>query len=280
MLNPNLVVPRRTAPGGFTLIELLVVIAIISLLAAILFPVFGRARESARRASCISSVKQIGTAYNMYIADFDEKTPSINTFPGSTAPLWSDRLFPYVGSGSIFSGCPSKGFAGNWQAGNKANHAYAYNNLYNSTSNTVDGQRATPPSGNPNSATDVGVHISLFEAPAETVVLADGQSQYMVYATNKSNTTVDLVAPYPNSTNSATPPVNIGFPNIGRPGPSPSNVDQRFVGRHFGGASFMFADGHVKWLPMTEVAKTNGNGVMYYFTIEDDLTWGPGTTPP
>jgi len=60
---------------GFTLIELLVVIAIISILAAILFPVFARARESARRASCMSNLKQIGLAAMMYVQDYDERYP-------------------------------------------------------------------------------------------------------------------------------------------------------------------------------------------------------------
>lgn len=60
---------------GFTLIELLVVIAIIALLAAILFPVFGRARENARKATCISNLKQIGSAMMLYLQDWDETYP-------------------------------------------------------------------------------------------------------------------------------------------------------------------------------------------------------------
>ncbi|MEI6502311.1 MAG: prepilin-type N-terminal cleavage/methylation domain-containing protein [Armatimonadota bacterium] len=60
---------------GFTLIELLVVIAIIAILAAILFPVFARAREKARQSSCLSNVKQIGVATMMYVQDYDETYP-------------------------------------------------------------------------------------------------------------------------------------------------------------------------------------------------------------
>jgi prepilin-type N-terminal cleavage/methylation domain-containing protein/prepilin-type processing-associated H-X9-DG protein len=66
---------RRLRPRAFTLIELLVVIAIIAILAAILFPVFAQARESARKASCQSNLKQIGTAWMMYVQDYDEMTP-------------------------------------------------------------------------------------------------------------------------------------------------------------------------------------------------------------
>jgi prepilin-type N-terminal cleavage/methylation domain-containing protein len=62
---------------GFTLIELLVVIAIIAILAAILFPVFARARENARRASCQSNLKQIGLGFLMYAQDYDSVLPAL-----------------------------------------------------------------------------------------------------------------------------------------------------------------------------------------------------------
>jgi prepilin-type N-terminal cleavage/methylation domain-containing protein len=73
--------PRRR---GFTLIELLVVIAIIAILAAILFPIFARARESARQTSCISNVRQLGMAMMQYVQDYDENFPS--RFPDPTKP--------------------------------------------------------------------------------------------------------------------------------------------------------------------------------------------------
>lgn len=71
------------AKRGFTLIELLVVIAIIAILAAILFPVFSRARENARRASCQNNLKQIGTAIMQYTQDYDEKIPSLYRMDGA-----------------------------------------------------------------------------------------------------------------------------------------------------------------------------------------------------
>jgi prepilin-type N-terminal cleavage/methylation domain-containing protein len=64
---------QKKVKRGFTLIELLVVIAIIAILAAILFPVFARARENARRASCQSNLKQIALGVFMYNQDYDEK---------------------------------------------------------------------------------------------------------------------------------------------------------------------------------------------------------------
>src|SRR5437763_1776305 len=69
----------RETWGGFTLIELLVVIAIIAILAAILFPVFARAREKARQATCLSNQKQLSTAMSMYSQDYDERFPNWRT---------------------------------------------------------------------------------------------------------------------------------------------------------------------------------------------------------
>src|ERR1051326_5471134 len=69
-----------TTKRAFTLIELLVVIAIIAILAAILFPVFARAREKARQTACTSNVKQLGLAWMMYVQDYDE------TFPPNNSP--------------------------------------------------------------------------------------------------------------------------------------------------------------------------------------------------
>ena len=92
---------RRTA---FTLIELLVVIAIIAILAAILFPVFARARENARRSSCQSNLKQIGLGILQYTQDYDEYMPVGTT--GNGAGGWVGQVYPYVKSLQIFI-CPS-----------------------------------------------------------------------------------------------------------------------------------------------------------------------------
>jgi prepilin-type N-terminal cleavage/methylation domain-containing protein/prepilin-type processing-associated H-X9-DG protein len=119
--------PRKTKRTGFTLIELLVVIAIIAILAAILFPVFARARENARRASCQSNLKQISLGILQYVQDYDEKFPSPavcgpilletgqnsgNSGCGAPAPgnyyhLWMHIIHPYVKSVQVFN-CPSQ----------------------------------------------------------------------------------------------------------------------------------------------------------------------------
>jgi len=94
---------RRT---GFTLIELLVVIAIIAILAAILFPVFARAREKARQASCQSNYKQMGLALAMYYSDYDERTP--HPYHGWAAI--SRLMMPYIKNQEILI-CPSHDMA-------------------------------------------------------------------------------------------------------------------------------------------------------------------------
>src|SRR6266516_7867616 len=95
---------RRRSGRGFTLIELLVVIAIIAILAAILFPVFAQARDSARQTTCLNNCKQLGTALQMYAQDYDEGLPSLSFGKLLGSPIfrewgystWVPALMPYV----------------------------------------------------------------------------------------------------------------------------------------------------------------------------------------
>jgi len=99
--------PRRLRSAGFTLIELLVVIAIIAILAAILFPVFARAREKARQTSCLSNQRQIGLAMRVYAQDYDEQW--VMAYYGTGQPYkyrWQEALVPYMKSAQILV-CPS-----------------------------------------------------------------------------------------------------------------------------------------------------------------------------
>jgi prepilin-type N-terminal cleavage/methylation domain-containing protein/prepilin-type processing-associated H-X9-DG protein len=127
---------------GFTLIELLVVIAIIAILAAILFPVFARAREVARQSKCLSNLKQLGNAMQMYAQDYDERFancwhvfPGKNQYGGVQATdatkvciTWDRLIFPYVKTIGIYA-CPSD--AGSTKAdvpgmGNSVVRSYCY----------------------------------------------------------------------------------------------------------------------------------------------------------
>ncbi len=94
---------------GFTLIELLVVIAIIAILAAILFPVFARARENARKSTCQSNLKQLGLGIMQYVQDYDERYPSVyddaRGYPAGRL-IWADKIMPYVKNRKVFV-CPS-----------------------------------------------------------------------------------------------------------------------------------------------------------------------------
>lgn len=132
---------------GFTLIELLVVIAIIAILAAILFPVFARARENARRTSCMSNVKQMALATMQYTQDYDEKLPGSRR--GADAS-WLTVIQPYAKSTQLYD-CPSAG--GTFL--NDFYPSYGYNEEYLGRSNS-----------DPVSLAAVG-------SPAETIMIAD-----------------------------------------------------------------------------------------------------------
>ena len=101
--------PKR----GFTLIELLVVIAIIAILAAILFPVFARAREKARQTACLSNIKQISLAVEMYTTDYDELMPYVTSCNAAeetkhAAAEAQGKIHPYIKNAQIWQ-CPSAG---------------------------------------------------------------------------------------------------------------------------------------------------------------------------
>ncbi len=101
---------------GFTLIELLVVIAIIAILAAILFPVFARAREAARATSCRNNMRQLGTAMLMYVQDYDERYPGSwmgTAYAAGSGYTWRSSVLPYTKNAGIYQ-CPSHRVAAPW----------------------------------------------------------------------------------------------------------------------------------------------------------------------
>jgi prepilin-type N-terminal cleavage/methylation domain-containing protein/prepilin-type processing-associated H-X9-DG protein len=158
---------------GFTLIELLVVIAIIAILAAILFPVFARARAKARQASCTSNVKQLMLGLIMYASDYDGIWLQGNNIPGhSSWANWTVDVFPYVKNIQIFR-CPAAN-TGNW--GTSCEHCtvtpqdlgtyyLACDYMYNRVRNPVSGANEGP----------WGVSEESFRSPAMLAALVDGR---------------------------------------------------------------------------------------------------------
>jgi prepilin-type N-terminal cleavage/methylation domain-containing protein/prepilin-type processing-associated H-X9-DG protein len=162
---------RRT---GFTLIELLVVIAIIAILAAILFPVFAKAREKARQTSCLSNLKQMAVAFLAYAQDYDETMPGLNgTYPpdidlrasqgdfmyyGSpylTWTGWATRIFPYCKNAQMFK-CPSNQY-------NNCGTNYGLANMYMTTAGT----EANYFGGS------AGPKLASFKRPAESMMVSE-----------------------------------------------------------------------------------------------------------
>ena len=141
---------------GFTLIELLVVIAIIAILAAILFPVFARAREQARKSTCISNTKQMAMAVLQYVQDYDEKFMYAYLNPPGT--WWYVACAPYLKNTQVLR-CPSK----------NGTVDYGYNMDYLGYSWGTAGTQ-TP-----------GVSLASIQSPAEMVMLCDSNSSYSFY---------------------------------------------------------------------------------------------------
>lgn len=124
---------------GFTLIELLVVIAIFRILAALLFPVFAQAREKARQASCASNMRNLGTAIQLYLQDYDERFP-LAAYPtaGFDFLTWHDLTDSYARNKDIWL-CPSSRVKRTDQGGKPTTH-FGYNVGYLTT---IDGSGMT-----------------------------------------------------------------------------------------------------------------------------------------
>lgn len=210
---------QRLAKPGFTLIELLVVIAIIALLAAILFPVFVRARENARRTSCLSNLKQIGLAFHQYQQDYDGMYPG---WLNDTNQGWAVVLQPYLNSTQIFQ-CPSESTKGSTVPEGGAYTDYGYSAHFGKI--FPGGGNRLPPKE------------SELQFPSNSIVLFDGAVLSVPGSglPGSSSYIVDLYE----------------FQARNIDGMSSANSTIHASGeasrRHLEGANYLLADGHAKW---------------------------------
>jgi prepilin-type N-terminal cleavage/methylation domain-containing protein/prepilin-type processing-associated H-X9-DG protein len=227
---------------GFTLIELLVVIAIIAILAAILFPVFARAREKARMASCMSNVKELALGVLMYAQDYDERTPgaygnssrSNSNNPGMNIPpgpvsgrggtntywYWVDMIYPYVKNLQIYH-CPS---------GTASRCDYNANTYAMAGSHTASGTK-----------------LAQIGQPANELLLFDSHD---IRACGRYAGVLDSNGSWKWC---------YGYPCMDEfkfPG---DNTYAHNWERHNGGCNYAFADGHVKWLNSSETFNPTGS---------------------
>ncbi len=208
--------------NAFTLIELLVVIAIIAILAAILFPVFARAREKARQTKCLSNIKQLGLAATMYLQDYDEHIPYDDLdYNGSGDDsygdgTWRSMLMPYVKNTDLFF-CPSREvtarpFDGRYDDyGMNAGYAINY-------AHYRPGNHTAP----------FGQHLARVQSPSQCILFTE----------------------------------SYGIHEMANPGgvddePWVPSTEQ--VKAHNGGHNYAFVDGHAKWLKPGAVDPDNGD---------------------
>ncbi|MCX6367916.1 MAG: DUF1559 domain-containing protein [Armatimonadetes bacterium] len=231
---------------AFTLIELLVVIAIIAILAAILFPVFAQARAKARQIACLSNQKQIGTAFMMYIQDYDETFPFSDYGVSNNAAdyiVWPFLVEPYIKGGvqgttnknqkkSVFV-CPDNGvstpdsfFTGFAAARGLLN--------YNVNRYLMEANRN-------NQGINNGLTVqslAAVEAPASLVMMCEAVG------------TLPEIQGRDNRYTTASDQHNAGYMNARQ--------------RHSGGANFTFADGHSKWFKAPQNYQARSvNGVIW-----------------
>ena len=196
-------VKRRKS--GFTLIELLVVIAIIAILAAILFPVFARARENARRSSCQSNEKQIALGFKQYIQDNNERYPA--------ASGWNTAILDYTKSEAILK-CPSAAGAGTFDYSYNSNMGDKNENKVDNTASTILVAEATR-SGGATSGTSASAGSRHFDG--SNYAFVDGHVKWIKGTVSASDTggTVNTFGVPGATTGNTTPPLYAAGPTNG-----------------------------------------------------------------
>ena len=233
---------RKRGLSGFTLIELLVVIAIIAILAAILFPIFAKAREKARQTSCLSNLKQLGLAIQMYATDYEGYPMSSSLSSVSPRTRWADYLQPYIKNTAVFlcnsareSSVLTKTFAHDTSI-KYGGYGYNYQYLGNS--------RSLAPVL-PFTATE-----SAITAPADTVAIADTIGVLNQDGSLSGEGVYVADPPLPSMRGSGKPS---GYYEATRAMPSE---------RHNGVVNVAFADGHAKAMKLSRLDDYNGDGTL------------------
>jgi prepilin-type N-terminal cleavage/methylation domain-containing protein/prepilin-type processing-associated H-X9-DG protein len=228
---------RTEKTSGFTLIELLVVIAIIAILAAILFPVFARARDKGRQAACTSNEKQMSLAFLMYADDYDERFPAGSW--GGRAWNWSMTIEPYIKNASLgVWRCPSINLTFDG-AGKQVPLSGDYVTYGANGELTGDWDNAPVSKGG---AGGYGTsdwppkQLAEVKTPASVVIFyEDPQAVPRIYGRPQPAASVDYIMGYP------------------------AYYDKwSFFKTHNGGSNFTMVDGHVKWFRYGRVGGTEG----------------------
>jgi prepilin-type N-terminal cleavage/methylation domain-containing protein/prepilin-type processing-associated H-X9-DG protein len=277
--------------SGFTLIELLVVIAIIAILAAILFPVFAKAREKARQTSCASNEKQLGLAILQYVQDYDEMMPAYDK-TGAGATAWAGRIYPYVKAVAVYT-CPDDpqypSVYGNI-AGATAVDSYAMNwnlNLTDTVGWSVHGEQ-----------TGINANTAKLNAPAMTVMLYEAVGYYYAWP---HETRIDILDPLEGAENAGeSDPMNgpwiPSFEGDGTGNNCNLNATlMNFTGGlagnynnstmpnnfpasgawHGNGSNFLLCDGHVKFMLGDRVSPGSVKATSATWAAP---CWGPNAT--
>jgi prepilin-type N-terminal cleavage/methylation domain-containing protein/prepilin-type processing-associated H-X9-DG protein len=264
--------------NGFTLIELLVVIAIIAILAAILFPVFARARENARRSSCQSNLKQIGLGLLQYTQDYDEQLASTYYYPDGVTNAswysnntnvykWMDAIYPYVKSEQIFD-CPSADTAGSYKytyyknlpSGGPTSPAHQSFGSYGLSQAYWGGGPGD--ADGPAAGENRGRSLSSIQAPTTTVWITDS-----VYDPRTTSRETYRVAGFGNNN-------QLQYLSERTPRLLSGEFSGAIPDRHLETTNVLYVDGHVKAQKLVALNalknRADGVAVMPSFTIQDD----------
>ncbi|MEO7719794.1 MAG: DUF1559 domain-containing protein [Capsulimonas sp.] len=235
--------------NGFTLIELLVVIAIIAILSAILFPVFAKAREKARQIACLSNQKQLALGYMQYLQDYDETYIFCQRW-GGAGTGWAGRIYPYVKSADVYT-CPDDSKQRNpWLT---AKVSYAENSIISSDTPWWT-WTSTPDGGYTNTSTAT---LATLTSPASTVLIYEavgglgGNASYAepTSSLDPSNFT-SINAAHVNDPNETDSLAGVGANSTWQiPVAADRHGGYAVSGSSLvGGANFVLADGHAKFL--------------------------------